>query len=83
MVVTMVPEVDELHEVVVTGFGNKSKNSYTGSATSISREQLMSAGSKNLLTSLAAFVPGMQVVANNERGIGSQYPSGDFDSRKE
>lgn len=28
----------------------------------------MSAGSKNLLTSLAAFVPGMQVVANNERG---------------
>ena len=68
MMVTMVPEVDELHEVVVTGFGNKSKNSYTGSATSISREQLMSAGSKNLLTSLAAFVPGMQVVANNERG---------------
>lgn len=60
--------VSEMEEVVVTGFGSKSRNSYTGSATVVKREQLLSAGSKNLLSSLAAFVPGMQIVTNNERG---------------
>lgn len=68
MVIVMKPEVDELDEVVITGFGNKSKNSYTGAATSVNREQLLSAGSRSLLKSLAAFVPGMQIVTNNEMG---------------
>lgn len=64
----MKADVGELDEVVITGFGNKSKNSYTGAATSVNREQLLSAGSRNLLKSLAAFVPGMQIVTNNEMG---------------
>lgn len=68
MSVVLQPDVEEMEEVVVTGFGNKSRNSYTGSATTVNREQLLSAGSKSLLSSLAAFVPGMQIVANNERG---------------
>lgn len=68
IVITMIPEVDELNEVVVTGFGNRSKSSYTGSATSVTREQLISVGTKSLLQSLAAFVPGMQIVTNNEMG---------------
>lgn len=66
--VVMEEIVSEMEEVVVTGFGNKSQKSYTGSATVVQREQLLSAGSKNLLSSLAAFVPGMQIVTNNERG---------------
>lgn len=66
--VVLHPEDEELEEVVITGFGNKSKASYTGAATAVSREQLMSAGTKSLLKSLAAFVPGMQIVTNNEMG---------------
>lgn len=68
LLVVMEEIVSEMEEVVVTGFGNKSQKSYTGSATVVQREQLLSAGSKNLLSSLAAFVPGMQIVTNNERG---------------
>lgn len=66
--VVMHPAEEELEEVVITGFGNKSKASYTGAATAVSRDQLLAAGSKSLLKSLAAFVPGMQIVTNNEMG---------------
>lgn len=57
-----------LEGVVVTGFGNKSQASFTGAAQTISRDQLLIAGNKNLLQSLQAFIPGMQLVENNERG---------------
>ena len=36
--------------------------------TEVSRQQLMSVGTKSLLQSLAAFVPGLQIVKNNEMG---------------
>ena len=57
LIIVMKPDVDELEEVIITGFGTKSKNSYTGAATTVKREQLLSVGTKNLLQSLAAFVP--------------------------
>lgn len=66
--VVLQTDEEKLDEVVITGMGNKSKNSFTGSATVVKREQLMSAGTKNLLQSLAAFVPGLQIVKNNEMG---------------
>lgn len=58
--IVMHSEEEKLDEVIVTGMGNKSKNSFTGSATVVSRQQLMSVGTKNLLQSLAAFVPGLR-----------------------
>lgn len=66
--IVMHSEEEKLDEVIVTGMGNKSKNSFTGSATVVSRQQLMSVGTKSLLQSLAAFVPGLQIVKNNEMG---------------
>ena len=57
-----------LEDVVVTGYGNKSQASFTGAAQTISRDQLLIAGNRNLLQSLQAFIPGMQLVENNERG---------------
>lgn len=68
LVIIMEEEVTEMDEVVVTGFGNKSKNSFTGSAVVVKREQLLSAGTKNVLQSLQAFVPGMQLITNNRMG---------------
>lgn len=66
--IVMHSEEEKLDEVIVTGMGNKSKNSFTGSATVVNRQQLMSVGTKNLLQSLAAFVPGLQIVKNNDMG---------------
>ena len=66
--IVMQPDEEELEEVIITGMGNKAKSSFTGSATVVSRKQLMSVGTKSLLQSLAAFVPGLQIVKNNDMG---------------
>lgn len=57
-----------LGEVVVTGYGTKNKNSFTGSQVSVKRDQLMMQGTKNVLQSLSAFVPGMMIMENNVAG---------------
>ncbi len=66
--VTMEENLTQIQEVVITGFGSKSKLSYTGSQTTVSREELMSLGTKNVLASIQAFVPGMQLLADNNLG---------------
>ena len=50
-----------LGEVVVTGFVNKAKSSFTGSETTVKKEQLLSVGTKNVLESLQSFVPGLVI----------------------
>ena len=57
-----------LSEVVVTGFVNKSKVSFTGSQTTVQKEQLLSMGTKNVLESLQSFVPGLVIAENNLAG---------------
>lgn len=61
-------DAQTLDDVVVTGFGSKSRASFTGSAQTVTKDELLSAGTKNLLQSLQAFVPGMQLVENNQMG---------------
>ena len=68
LIIVMKPDVDELgEEVIITGFGTKSANSYTGAATTGKAGTVVECGVlKSLSTqSLAAFVPGMQIVTNN------------------
>ncbi len=57
-----------LGEVVVTGFVNKAKSSFTGSETTVKKEQLLSVGTKNVLESLQSFVPGLVIPENNLAG---------------
>lgn len=57
-----------LSEVVVTGFVNKSKVSFTGSQTTVQKDQLLSMGTKNVLESLQSFVPGLVITENNLAG---------------
>lgn len=61
-------DADVLGEVVVTGFATKNKNSFTGSQVSIKKDELLSVGTKNVLTSLATFVPGMNILEDNLLG---------------
>ena len=57
-----------LSEVVITGFVNKSKVSFTGSQTTVQKDQLLSMGTKNVLESLQSFVPGLVIAENNLAG---------------
>ena len=57
-----------LSEVVVTGFVNKSKVSFTGSQTTVQKDHLLSMGTKNVLESLQSFVPGLVIAENNLAG---------------
>lgn len=67
--ITMRPSTEDLQEVVVTGFvQRKSKESFTGSQVTVTKSELLSAGSKNLLQSLSTVVPGMAIVENNLMG---------------
>ncbi len=58
-------DTETLGEVVVTGFSTKNKNSFTGSQVSIKKDELLAVGTKNVLKSLSAFVPGMSIMENN------------------
>ena len=61
-------DADVLGEVVVTGFATKNKNSFTGAQVSIKKDELLAVGTKNVLTSLATFVPGMNILEDNMGG---------------
>ncbi|OFO57459.1 SusC/RagA family protein [Porphyromonas sp. HMSC077F02] len=61
-------DVDLLDEVVVTGYMTKNKSSFTGSQTTVDKKQIMSIGTKNILQSLEAFVPGMVTMENSSMG---------------
>ena len=66
--INLEPDNQTIESVVVTGFTKKDKKSYTGAQTTIKSEQLLSVGTKNLLQGLEAFVPGLQVVQQNNLG---------------
>lgn len=55
-------------EVVVTGYFNKNKNSFTGSVQQISGDDLKKFSSTNAVQAIAALTPGMQVVKNSAMG---------------
>ena len=62
------PDSETLTDVVITGFTKKDKKSFTGSQTTVKAKELLSMGTKNLLESLEAFVPGLQIVQQNNLG---------------
>ncbi len=58
----------QLDEVVVTGIVTKDKNSFTGSASSFTGEQLKAMGVQNPLTSLSALDPAFNILTNELMG---------------
>jgi TonB-linked SusC/RagA family outer membrane protein len=57
-----------LGEVVVTGIFNKPRESYTGAATSFSRNQLETAGNRSLISTLRNLDPGFTIADNISMG---------------
>lgn len=66
--VKMVPDTEALDEVVVTGIFNKSKESYTGSVTTVTPKELKMFRGQNLLATLKNIDPAFNIMANNELG---------------
>lgn len=66
--VVMEEDTEVLDEVVVTGFQTKNKNSFTGSSTTINKEQIMSLGTQSIMQSIEAFVPGVVSIDNSLMG---------------
>ena len=61
-------KTSSLDAVVVNGFYTQTKETFTGSATTISGDQLVAVSSTNLMQSLASLTPGMVLVENNVSG---------------
>ncbi|OKZ17846.1 MAG: SusC/RagA family TonB-linked outer membrane protein [Butyricimonas synergistica] len=66
--VTMVKDMKELDDVIVTGYYTQAKNAFTGEITRIKGEDLLRVSPTNLLQALAILTPGLRIVENNEAG---------------
>lgn len=61
-------EQKEMDEVVVTGFFNRNKNSFTGNAKIVKGEELKTAGNQNILKSLSIIDPSLGLIESNNQG---------------
>ena len=68
MKIYMIEEENNLNDVVVTGFFNKNKTTFTGSVTTMTGEDLKQVSGVNLINAIAALTPGLEVVVNTEQG---------------
>lgn len=66
--VMMVDKIAEMDEVVVTGYFNRKRESYTGVATSFKGEQLREISGQNILNALSIVDPSFQLIENLEMG---------------
>lgn len=66
--VVMKNVVNELDDVVVTGYFNKSKSSFTGAVTQAKREELRKFGNVNLIQALSMVDPSFKIKENNLMG---------------
>ena len=61
-------DVNELEDVVVTGYFNQTKESFTGAARTITAEELQTGGNQNILTALQNIDPSFMKIENNLAG---------------
>lgn len=62
------PDSEDLDEVVVTGYANVRKESFTGSSISVKREDLLKASATNVIQALSTFDPSFRIQQSNKWG---------------
>lgn len=65
LVIHLKPESQEVDEVVVTGYANVKKESFTGSSISVKKEDLLKANPTNVVQALATFDPSFRIQKSN------------------
>ena len=68
MRILMQPETVGVDEVIVTGYANIRKESFTGAATTVTKEDILKISPRNVIDVLQVFDPSLRVVKNNEMG---------------
>lgn len=66
--VTMEEDAQDLDEIVVTGYANIKKSSFTGTATRVSKEELLKVSPSNVIDALQVFDPSLRLIKNNLMG---------------
>ena len=66
--ITMVDDVKTLEDVVVTGYSNIRKSSFTGSSTQITGDELRKVSQTNILGAIQSFDPSFRLVDNTQFG---------------
>lgn len=64
LVIVLEATTDQIEEVIVTGYGTRSKESFTGSASTFTKEELLRVGNKNVLQSLQNLDPSFVLTEN-------------------
>lgn len=70
--ITMIPEIKELEQVVVVGYGTQKKLDITGSISSIKSEEIINQASQNPVSSLQGRVAGVNVINSGAPGAAPQ-----------
>lgn len=68
MRIVMQPETVGVDEVIVTGYANIRKESFTGAATTVTKEDILKVSPRNVIDVLQVFDPSLRMVKNNEMG---------------
>ena len=68
LVIKLKEDVTQMDEVVVTGYVNISKESFTGSSVSVKRDELLKVSKTNVIKALQVFDPAFRMVENNQWG---------------
>ena len=73
MTVRLEPDTQALQDVVITGFFNRNKNTFSGSVTQIKGEELKMVTGTNIMTAIAALTPGLEIQVNSSQGSNPNY----------
>lgn len=68
ILVSLNPDIKKIQEVVVTGYGNVRKTSFTGNSVTVSKEELMAVSKSNVIKALQTFDPSFRIQTNNDWG---------------
>lgn len=68
ILVSLEPDIKEMKEVVVTGYGTVRKTSFTGNSVTVTKDELMSVSKSNVIKALQTFDPSFRIQTNNDWG---------------
>ena len=57
-------ETNEINEVIVTGYGNLRRESFTGNAITVKKDELLKVNKTNVIAALQAFDPSFRIAEN-------------------
>ncbi len=66
--VILTEKKEKLEEVVITGYVNIHKESFTGNSVTVSKEELLNSSKTSIIQALQAFDPSFRIEENNDMG---------------